>query len=61
MDTVWTVSEAAKILKCSNSTIYEMIASKQLPAVHIGISGRGVRIPVSSLYAWIEQRAQGGY
>src|SRR5688500_4878073 len=45
------VSEAARRLSISRSQAYLMVASGVLP--HIRIGGRGVRIPVDLLEAWV--------
>jgi excisionase family DNA binding protein len=49
------IPEAAQRLGLGRSTIYELIASGDLPAVRIG---RAVRVPASRLAAWVERQAQ---
>lgn len=45
--------EAAAISGLGRSTIYELLRTGELPAVHVG---RATRIPVRDLQGWIEQR-----
>jgi excisionase family DNA binding protein len=52
-DTVMSVADAAKILKCGRSTVYELIRQNKLPAKRLGRT-RGVRIPVKAFYAWLD-------
>jgi excisionase family DNA binding protein len=52
-DTVISVADAAKILKCGRSTVYELIQQGKLPAKKLGRS-RGIRIPVKAFYAWLD-------
>ncbi|MDP9370105.1 MAG: helix-turn-helix domain-containing protein [Chloroflexota bacterium] len=47
--------EAAKILSLGRSTIFQMLASGELPVVRIG---RSVRIPRSELEIWIRARTE---
>jgi excisionase family DNA binding protein len=49
------IPEAAARLGLGRSTIYELIAAGELPAIKIG---RAVRVPASRLTAWVEQQAQ---
>ena len=44
--------EVAAILGLGRSTIYELLRSGELSAVHIG---RATRIPARDLHRWIEQ------
>jgi excisionase family DNA binding protein len=48
--------EVAAILGLGRSTIYELLRSGELPAVHIG---RATRIPARDLHRWIEQHSSG--
>lgn len=52
-DTVMSAADAAKILKCGRSTVYELIKQGKIPAKRLGRS-RGVRIPVKAFYAWLD-------
>ena len=45
-------SEAAEVLACSRSTIYELIQRGELSTVQIGTEKR---IRVSSIRSWVEQ------
>jgi excisionase family DNA binding protein len=47
------VTEAARILSLSRSTIYEMLDAGELPSVRRGTARR---IPVAALRAWIAQQ-----
>ena len=49
------VTEAARLLGYSRSTIYEMLNSGELPSTRHGTSRR---IPLSALRAWIEAHTQ---
>lgn len=51
-DTVMSVADAAIILKCGRSTVYELIKQGKLPAKKLG-RARGVRIPVKAFYTWL--------
>ena len=48
--------EVAKLLSLGRSTIFQMLARGELPAVRVG---RAVRIPRSALEEWIRQRTEG--
>ncbi len=49
------IPEAAQRLGLGRSTVYELVAAGELPIVRIG---KSVRIPVSRLEAWVEDRAR---
>jgi excisionase family DNA binding protein len=49
------VTEAARLLGYSRSTIYEMLNSGELPST---LHGSSRRIPVAALRAWIEAHTQ---
>ncbi len=49
------VTEAARLLGYSRSTIYQMLSSGELPWTRHGSSRR---IPVAALRAWIEAHTQ---
>jgi excisionase family DNA binding protein len=49
------ISEVAETLGIGRTKIYEMIATGELPTVHVG---RAVRISVTALQKWVEQREQ---
>jgi excisionase family DNA binding protein len=44
--------EAAASLGVGRTTLYELLRTGELPAVHIG---RSVRIPTHALQAWVER------
>ena len=49
------IPEVAETLGIGRTKIYEMIATGELPTVRVG---RAVRIPVSTLQKWVEEREQ---
>jgi len=51
------VIEAARLLRYSRATIYEMLSSVELPSTRHGASRR---IPVMALPAWVEAHTQYG-
>ena len=51
------IPEAAETLGIGRTKIYELIATGELPTIHVG---RAVRISVSSLQKWVEEREQQG-
>jgi excisionase family DNA binding protein len=48
-----TIPEAARILAIGRTTLYELISTGAIEAVHIG---RAIRIPVESARAFVESR-----
>lgn len=46
------VTEAARVLSISRSKAYELVASGDLPVIHLG--PRCVRVPIEALDRWIE-------
>ena len=52
-DTVMSVADAADILKCGRSTVYELIRQGKIPAKKLG-RARGLRIPTKAFYAWLD-------
>lgn len=56
--TEWlTVPQVAKFLSCSQSYVRYLIRDKQLPAVNIGMKGRGTRVSKTQLDKFIKSRA----
>ena len=51
------VPEVAERLGIGRTKIYQMIATGELPTIHIG---RAVRVSASSLQKWVEEREQQG-
>jgi len=51
------ISEVAETLGIGRTKIYEMIATGELPTIRVG---RAVRISVSTLQKWVEEREQQG-
>ena len=49
------IPEVAETLGIGRSKIYEIIASGELPTVRVG---RAVRISVTTLQKWVEEREQ---
>jgi excisionase family DNA binding protein len=47
--------EVAELLGLSRSRVYELIASRELPTVRIGVSRR---VPIKELNAWIARRIE---
>lgn len=45
--------EAAQLIGIGRTKMYEMVASGELPSIHIG---RARRIPVNALNKWIDER-----
>ncbi len=52
-----TVREAAALLSIGRSTLYELIAEREIEVVHIG---RSVRVPQASLHAFVARRRVSG-
>ncbi len=52
-----TVPEAAKFLRISRNLAYELVARRELPCVRLG---RVIRVPRTSLDAWIASQAATG-
>ena len=48
-----TVRRAAEVLALGRSTIYELIGSGDLEAVHVG---RATRVPVEALHSFVAAR-----
>ena len=53
-------TEAGEVLGVARSTIYELIASRDIPSIRVG--KRGIRVPADALRKWIADRLddQGG-
>ena len=51
------IPEAAETLGLGRTKIYELIATGELPTIRVG---RAVRISVSTLQKWVEEREQQG-
>ncbi len=47
--------EAARMLSIGKTTIYELLATGEIPSIHIG---RSIRIPAKALEEWIEKGAE---
>lgn len=47
------VNQVAKMLGLGRTKVYELIATRQLPAIHFG---RAVRVSSASLQRWLEQQ-----
>jgi excisionase family DNA binding protein len=56
--TLWTLADAAKILKVSTRHLSRVIARGEIPVVRL--SPRVVRIERSALIAYIEGKREGG-
>jgi len=54
--TAWRVPELARLLSLGPRTIYDAIASGQLPAMRIGTA---LRINPTDALAWVEARTTG--
>jgi len=46
--------EAAQLLSLGRSTIFQMLATGELPAVRVG---RAVRVPRAALERWVRERS----
>jgi excisionase family DNA binding protein len=51
------IPEVAQLLSIGRTSVYDLINTKELETVKIGISGR-VRIPAISLHQYIERQKQ---
>ncbi len=51
------IPEVAETLGIGRTKIYEMIATGELPTIRVG---RAVRISVTTLQKWVEEREQQG-
>lgn len=51
------IPEVAETLGIGRTKIYEMIATGELPTIRFG---RAVRVSVSTLQKWVEEREQQG-
>ena len=51
------IPEVAETLGLGRTKIYEMIATGELPTIRFG---RAVRVSVSTLQKWVEEREQQG-
>jgi excisionase family DNA binding protein len=47
--------EVAKVLSIARSTVFELMAARELPVVRIG---RAVRVPREALRQWINERTE---
>jgi excisionase family DNA binding protein len=52
---MWTPKELQQQLGCGRTTIYELIATRQLPAVRIG---RALRVAEEDLRAFVDRNRQ---
>lgn len=50
------VDEAAKMLQIGRNKVYELVATGEIPSLHIG---RQLRIPTDGLREWIRRQAAG--
>ncbi len=51
-----TMTEAASVLSIGRTTMYELVASGEIEAVHIG---RSARVPVAAVEEFVERRRHG--
>lgn len=51
-----TVTEVARLLRCSEPTVRRRIADGQLPAVKLSKGRSAIRIDAAELEAWLYQR-----
>ena len=51
------IPEVAETLGLGRTKIYELIATGELPTIRVG---RAIRISVSTLQKWVEEREQQG-
>ena len=47
--------EAAKLLSLGRSTVFQMLAAGELPAVRVG---RAVRVPRAALERWVREQTE---
>jgi excisionase family DNA binding protein len=55
---VYSIPEAAYVLHCSKSLVYDLVKAEKLPHVHL--SEKRVVIPISSLEAYLHEQGGGG-
>ncbi len=55
---VYSIPEAAHVLHCSKSLVYDLVKADKLPHVHL--SEKRVVIPVEALERYLQQQAKGG-
>lgn len=55
---VYTIPEAAKLLRVSTRTMYDVVRQKDFPAVRI--SPNRMVVPKAGLEAWLTKKMKGG-
>lgn len=59
-DRIYRVAEAAELLACGTSTIYELADSRALAVTRVAAGGRGLRILGRDLLDFLDSRKSGG-
>jgi excisionase family DNA binding protein len=57
---MYSVTEAAALMKLSNGTVYTLVASGELASVRVGGKSGGIRVPRIAIEAWIKTKMTGG-
>lgn len=55
---VYSVPEAAHVLHCSKSLVYDLVKANKLPHVHL--TKKRVVIPVTALEQYLKEQSEGG-
>jgi excisionase family DNA binding protein len=55
---VYSIPEAAHVLHCSKSLVYDLVKADKLPHVHL--SEKRVVIPVAALEQYLKLQSEGG-
>lgn len=55
-----TARQAADLLQCGLSTVYEMAGLPGCPVLRIGKGNRGVRFPRAAFLDWLRERGDEG-
>jgi excisionase family DNA binding protein len=55
-----TVWEVAHHLRVSATTIYDLVAAGDLPAIRVGKAGKTIRIPREQFLTWYNKSVTGG-
>lgn len=56
-DTLWTVDDVARFLRCSPSKVYKLAARGGVPSVHVGSH---LRFDPEALRAWAKRQTTQG-
>jgi excisionase family DNA binding protein len=59
-DALYTPSEAASLLRCGKTNVYDLIESGLLAVCRIGTGSKGYKVRGSDLQAFMDSRVTGG-